>query len=154
MIERTVNEWENLWEKVEFVEQGNLTKSKSESLRKTLIHLYAWHVLFLDWYRAGLKGKTVKLPAAGYTWRDTPRLNKQLDQKYRSIDLTSAKRRLKLSHSRVMKVVADMPEKEVLTPSVFAWTGKLSLASYWWPNTGSHYKWAATKLKKLSKSQD
>jgi hypothetical protein len=48
-----------------------------------LAHLSAWHRLFLGWYSDGVAGKTPQLPAPGYKWNETPRLNREIWQQNR-----------------------------------------------------------------------
>ena len=48
------------------------------SVNDLLAHLSAWHRLFLGWHREGHEGRAVDLPAPGYKWNETPRLNRDL----------------------------------------------------------------------------
>jgi len=104
----------------------------------------------LQWCCIG-KTRQPDMPAKGFNWRQAPELNAALDNKYRDIPLANIKRRLKMSHGRVMKLVDEIAEKEFSEPGCFAWTGKHTLASYVVPNTFSHYRWAIRKIKKLRK---
>ena len=40
--------------------------------------------MFLRWYRAGREGRKPAVPAEGYKWNETPRLNKAIWQKHRN----------------------------------------------------------------------
>lgn len=54
----------------------------NRNVRDVIAHLYHWHILFLGWYEAGMRGETPVMPAAGYGWKDTPALNLMINIKY------------------------------------------------------------------------
>ena len=112
-------------------------------------HLHAWHRLLLTWYREGQHGQP-SMPARGFNWRETPALNRMLYQEFRDVSAASVRRRLKLSHGRVMKLVDGLTDRQLMKPGAFKWTGKLGLISYVSANTDSHYRWATKKIKKLT----
>ncbi|NIR95411.1 MAG: ClbS/DfsB family four-helix bundle protein, partial [Gammaproteobacteria bacterium] len=37
---------------------------------------------FIQWYQAGLRGEIPEIPAPGMTWRDLPKLNRLIYEKY------------------------------------------------------------------------
>lgn len=119
------------------------------SIKDVLAHLYCWHRLSLGWYKDGLRN-TPELPAPGYNWGQTQQLNQNFFEEYRDMELASVTRRLKLSHGRVMKLVDQLSNDQLMQPGHFAWTKKLGLISYVSANTSSHYRWAKKKIKKLS----
>ena len=90
------------------------------------------------------------MPAPGFKWNQTIALNKKLDEQYTDLDIKQVKRRLKLSHGRVMKLVDRLTDHQFHAPGQFAWTGKNAFSSYVVPNTFSHYRWAIKKLKRLA----
>ncbi len=150
-------EWNRLWDFVSQVGESRLTGNSKNRKRKDkpdwdvvdiLAHLYAWHRLMLGWYKEGLAGQP-DLPAKGFNWRQTPALNQHLFEKYKDLSFESIVRRLKLSHNRVMKLVASISEKNLMSPGLFKWTGKIGLVGYIGPSTAGHYRWAIKKIKKL-----
>ena len=40
--------------------------------------------MFLGWYEDGLRGIAPQMPAPGYKWRETPKLNRAIWEKHRS----------------------------------------------------------------------
>lgn len=140
--------WRKLWELVDDLSPSQMTKRISikngpaRSAKDALAH----HLMLLDWYREGLSGEP-HLPAQGYNWSQTRDLNASLHDEYADVQLASIRRRLKLSHGRVVKLVETLAETELLSAGHFAWTGKLPLMSYIAPNTVSHYRWATRKIK-------
>src|SRR5688572_24613519 len=53
------------------------------SVKDVLAHLTAWEQMFLGWYRTGKRGEKPVVPAAGYTWKQTPALNQHIYEHYR-----------------------------------------------------------------------
>lgn len=144
-LEATELQWNLMWELVD----GLSGKSKSEKASKQILaHLYSWHRLLIGWIKTG-EGSVPELPAKGYNWQQTRQLNAKLDRETAPLDLASVKRRLKLSHNRVIKIVESLSEQEFLRTGHFEWTGKNAFSSYVVPNTFSHYRWAIRKIKKL-----
>ncbi len=148
----TLEQWTLLWDTV----QSSEPRISTVKLKQVLAHLYGWHLLMLEWYRVGLLeqpdgSSKPAIPAKGFNWRQTPALNATIDDKYRKLPLANVKRRLKLSHGRVMKVVSELSDKQFSQAGQFAWTGKHAIASYIVPNTVSHYRWAIKKIKKLQR---
>ena len=153
----TEKQWRLLWEQVEQIPQSRLTRRiRSEtdrglawSPKDVLAHLHGWHRLFLQWYRA--TDETRSLPAAGYNWRELPALNREIHEQFDSVSFASVRRRTKLSHGRIIKIVEGLSDRRLREPGHFKWTGKSSLLSYIAPNTESHYRWAIRKLKKITR---
>ena len=156
--EKTETAWNELWKCVAEFKETELNHNFRDPPRHTscpkdiLAHLYAWHVLLLDWIKTGAKGQQPDLPAKGFNWRQTRELNQELYEKHRAENFAQIKRKLVRSHNRIMKFAEELDESELLVPSEFAeWTGKLSLCSYIAPNTFSHYRWAKKALANLRK---
>lgn len=49
-----------------------------------LAHLTEWEQMFLGWYQAGLNGGQPIMPAPGFKWNETPRLNRAIQSKHNS----------------------------------------------------------------------
>ncbi len=154
----TEEAWQQLWKQVATLSSSQLQQRvvlkpgvEPRSGKDALAHVYAWHLLLFDWCKAGRDGSPA-LPAGGYKWSQTRALNAELHGQYADMPLASVQRRLKLSHGRVAKLVAGLSEKQLLKSGYFTWTGKLALMSYVAPNTVSHYRWAAKKLKAIGKA--
>ena len=88
------------------------------------------------------------MPAPGFKWNQTRQLNQQLHDRHANDPIQSVRRKLKLSHGRAIKLVAGLSDSEFLNAGHFEWTGGHALASYVAPNTFSHYRWAAKKIRK------
>ena len=156
-LEDTQLEWNRLWSMiseldVQLMEKRQIGKKKTVAWtgKDVLAHLYEWHCMLLRWHKEG-KTRRPDMPAKGYNWRMTPELNLAIYEKHREEPLRTIVRKVKLSHSRVMKLVEALSEKELVEPNQFLWTGKLPLCSFVAPNTVSHYRWAQKKIRELSK---
>jgi hypothetical protein len=52
------------------------------AVKDLLAHLHGWHLPHFDWQRRSRAGEPVALPAPGYRWNETPRLNAELWHRY------------------------------------------------------------------------
>ena len=99
------------------------------------------------WYRVGREGREPAVPAAGYKWNETPRLNKDIWRKHRNKSWRKVREEFDSSYEEILSLAQRLEENELLTPGFFPWTKKLPLMTYVAANTSSHYR-TATKLLK------
>lgn len=118
------------------------------SVKDVLAHLYEWQQMFFRWYGTGLRGETPVTPAEGFKWNQLPALNQQIYEKYREIPLDQAMELFRESHQKMMALIESLSHEQIFTPGFFPWTKASPLVSYIHPNTGSHYRWARTGLRK------
>lgn len=118
------------------------------SVSDLVAHLAEWQFMFLAWYEDGLKGATPRLPAPGYTWRETPRLNRAIWEKHRLRAPALVRDDFDAGHRRILEIIEGLSADELLTPGRFAWTGKHPLATYLGPNTASHYRFAVKVIRR------
>jgi len=107
--------------------------------------------MFLDWYSVGMKGEKPEMPAKGYSWKDTKKLNKEIWKKYRDHDLDEIRKYLDKTHLRLQKIIENHNEQELFEKQRYPWTGTSSLATYIRSNTSSHYNWAYKLIRKAKK---
>ena len=120
----------------------------NRNLRDVLMHLHHWHLLMIDWYTVGMKGQKPDMPAEGYTWNNTPDLNKWIWQKYQDTSFDEACRHLKSSHKKVQNIIGTHTNEELFEKKRYKWTGTTSLGAYLVSATSSHYDWALKLIKK------
>jgi len=123
----------------------------NRNVRDVVIHLHSWHILFLGWYKVGMKGVKPQMPAEGYTWSTLPPLNKKLWKDNQKINLNTAMKLFKSSHKKVHKIIDTHSNKELFTKKLYPWTGSTSLGAYLTSNAASHYAWAIKLIKKCTK---
>lgn len=118
------------------------------NVRDVLAHLYHWHLLFLDWYETGMNGEKPDMPARGYTWKATARLNKAVQKQYSNTELDDIKKNLNKSHKKIQQIIDKHSNEELFENKKYAWTGSTSLGAYMVSATSSHYDWAIRLIKK------
>jgi hypothetical protein len=116
-------------------------------------HLAEWQGMFLRWYRDGRAGRTPAMPAPGFTWRDTPALNRAIWRKHRHTSYRRALREFERSYDDVRTLASSLPPKALFTPGHLRWTGTAPLATYLSANTASHYRFARKVLTRWLRSR-
>jgi hypothetical protein len=123
------------------------------TLHDLVAHLTEWEQMFLRWYREGLEGGTPALPAPGYKWTETPKLNRAIWKKHRARSVTKVREEFDASYEEILDVARRVPEEAIFTPGTFAWTGRNALVTYLGANTVSHYRTATKILKRWRKGE-
>lgn len=124
-------------------------EGRDRTIRDVVCHLHEWHKLMLGWYYIGMRGEKPDIPAAGFTWRTTPDLNRELWAEHQGTSLESALQLLAQSHQEVQNLILRHTDEELFTKKLYAWTGTTSLGAYLVSSTSSHYDWGLKKIKKL-----
>ncbi|MEM8757854.1 MAG: ClbS/DfsB family four-helix bundle protein [Planctomycetota bacterium] len=124
------------------------------SVKDLLIHLTVWEQMFLAWYRAGLAGETPAMPAAGYTWKDVPQLNRDIQRRHARKSVANTLVDFESSYTEILELARELPELDLLERHRVAWTGTSTLASYLGANSASHYRTATRIVRRWIKSQD
>ena len=86
----------------------------NRNIRDVLAHLYHWHLMFLDWYSVGMKGEKPEMPAKGYSWKDTKKLNEVIWKKYNKHMLVEIRPSLDKTHSKLQDIIEKHTEKSSL----------------------------------------
>lgn len=107
-----------------------------------------WSNAVADWVEAGRRGEAPVMPAPGYRWRETPRLNTEVATAAKEDSLTFARARLKSAYDRVRGLIDGMTDEELLAPSHFAWTGKHSTCRLVAMNTVRQYATASRLIRR------
>jgi hypothetical protein len=121
------------------------------SVLDLVAHLSEWHEMFLRWHAEGLEGRRPDMPAPGYKWNETPKLNRAIQKKHRDRSWESVLAGFSETHERVMQVVRRLSEAELLEPGHFEWTGRNAIVTYIGANTASHYRFASKALRRWSR---
>jgi len=121
------------------------------SVKDILVHLAAWEGLFLDWYNAGIQGRTPDRMPVGMGRRTMDELNQEIYEKNRSRDLEDVMVEFRVSYQRVSATIETIPEEDMFDRGRYSWTGKLTLADYIAGNTCNHYAWAKAQIRKWRK---
>lgn len=119
-----------------------------------LAHLSEWHRMFLGWYRDGAGGREPTMPAPGYQWNETPRLNRAIQAKHEGRPWEDVRAEFEGSHAEIVELVEHLSEEQLLDAGHFSWTGRYPLTTYLGPNTASHYRFAIKVLKRWRRLRD
>jgi len=114
-------------------------------------HLAEWHRMFLRWFREGEGGGQPALPAPGYKWNETPRLNRDIWEKHREREFPVVDAEFEATYQEILELLARLPEPAIFEPGHFPWTGKNALVTYVGANTASHYRFAQKAVKRLER---
>lgn len=121
------------------------------NIQDLLAHITEWEQRFLGWHRVGREGGHPVLPAPGFKWNETPRLNQAIWSKHRLKSVRRVIDEFEASYQEISFLVRELSQEELLRPGHFAWTGKYPLTTYLAPNTCSHYRFATKILKRWLK---
>jgi hypothetical protein len=127
---------------------------RDKNLRDTLVHLYEWHMLLLEWERMNMSGESKPFLPAPYTWKTYMEMNIGFWQKHQDLNWTldEAKAKLKESHKAAIALIGRHTDGELFTKAFYRWTGASSLGQYCHSATVAHYDWAMKKLKEQIKA--
>jgi hypothetical protein len=118
------------------------------SVKDAIAHLYEWQQMFFRWYEAGLRGETPAVPAEGYNWRQLPALNQAIYERYHEHPLDEIVAAFWDSHAKTLALIESLSEEALTTPGLYPWMNQNALIGYISANTGSHYRWARTEMRK------
>ncbi|MHA2031969.1 MAG: ClbS/DfsB family four-helix bundle protein [Candidatus Kariarchaeaceae archaeon] len=125
------------------------------TIKDILAHLIEWEQMFLGWYEAGLKGEVPVVPAPGISWRNLAELNKQIYDKHKDRSLDEIKKEFSSSFHQVFDIIEEMPVDNFFEKGKYKWMNlKENVGGYVKANTGNHYRWAKTKIRKWLKSEN
>ena len=122
------------------------------SIGDLVAHLAEWHLMLLRWHREGQRGETPEMPAPGYKWNETPRLNRDIRAKHRQRPFAEVDAELSASHEQIIRLLEGLSEADLLETGRFPWTGKNALVTYVGANTASHYRFAQKVLRRWLRS--
>ena len=129
--------------------EENMVKSGAVgtwSVKDVLAHLTAWEQFLLNWYDAGLHGKSTSPPPVGMSKNAINALNQDIFEQNRRRLLSTVVSEFQASYLQVLELVQVVQEEDMFKPSTYAWTGRYTFADYIAGNTCNHYLWAKTKI--------
>ncbi|UTW62784.1 ClbS/DfsB family four-helix bundle protein [bacterium SCSIO 12741] len=123
----------------------------NRNIRDVLAHLDHWHGMMKGWYKCGMSGKKPVMPAAGYTWKTVPKLNRAIWETYKNDSLEAVRKRFEASYLEMVNLIESHSSEELFEKKRYAWTGSTSLGAYLISATSSHYDWAWKLIRKAKK---
>lgn len=125
----------------------------NRNIRDVLGHLHEWHIMFLNWYKTGMSGEKPTMPAEGYSWKDLPELNKNIQLKYAKTSLDKIMKKFRDSNKKIENIIESHTNEELFEKKRYHWTGSTSLGAYLISSTSSHYDWAIKLIRKAMKAR-
>ena len=115
---------------------------------KDLLAVRAWWTeSVVSWIEAGRRGEALPLPAPGYAWNETPRLNADVVAAARAQPLRKIRARLEKGVERVLATIDALDDRELLEAGAFAWAGKWPIARWISMNTARQYTTARSFIR-------
>ena len=124
------------------------------SPKDVLVHLYEWQQMLFRWYEAGQRGETPPIPAEGFKWSQLPALNQQIYEQYKNWPLEKVLEAFRGSHHKTVTWIQSLSGADLTTPGLYPWMNQNTLIAYITANTGSHYRWARTEMRKALRTRD
>ena len=152
LLESTITERVILEQKINRLSPAEMAYPGSMgewSVKDILQHLVDWEQRWISWYEAGKRGEPVVTPEPGYNWRQMGQLNEKYRRKHQDRLLEDVMEDFRASYRQILDQIEEIPEDEMLTMNVYAWTGKLPLIAWISGNTCEHYHWATQMIHPL-----
>ncbi|MCL1929694.1 ClbS/DfsB family four-helix bundle protein [Candidatus Saccharibacteria bacterium] len=124
---------------------------RDKNVRDVFVHLYEWHELLLNWAGANRGGDEQSFLPEPYNWRTYGDMNVEFWKKHQDTSYDQARKMLKDSHEKVIKLIEVFSDDELFSRGRFSWVGGSTLGQYCTSVTSSHYDWAIKKLKAYMK---
>lgn len=86
-------------------EDSFLEGTMNRNIRDVIGYLYHWRLLFLSWYEVGMRGEKPKIPKEGYTFSDTPKLNREIWEQCQKVSLAEILSLFEASHNKVFQLI-------------------------------------------------
>jgi len=116
---------------------------------KDLLAVRAWWTeSVVRWIEAGRRGKRPITPAAGYRWRETPRLNADLVRRAQKQSYRKICTRLERGFDAVLATIDALDDRELLEVGAFDWAGSYPLSRWISINTARQYQTARTFIRR------
>jgi hypothetical protein len=106
-----------------------------------------WTERVVEWIEAGPTA-ALELPAPGYRWNETPRLNADIVKTCADQPYAQVRDRLRLGVERVLITIEALDDRALLEAGVFGWAGKWPIARWISINTARQYTTARTYVRR------
>ncbi len=110
-----------------------------------------WSEAVVDWVRTARDGGELDLPAPGFKWNETPKLNADVARRAQREAYRSVNQRLDSAYEDVLRLIGEPSDRELCEPGVFGWTGKHAACQLISLNTARQYRTARTYIRRSLK---
>jgi len=129
-------------------EFGSLPCIDKWSIKDLLAVRSWWTRSVVDWIENGKIDNEFALPAPGYKWSETPRLNADIVARSISFSYEQIISDLRIGFERVINTLEELDDRELLEAGVFEWPGKWPISRWVTINTARQYVTARTAIKR------
>jgi len=112
-----------------------------------------WTRNVLNWIDKGKLGEIPELPAAGYNWNETPRLNENTVDKSRGRTFASIVSAFRRQYSRLLTTIDELDDDELLKAGFFEWAGTYPVSRWLSINTVRQYHTARTLISRTRRKK-
>ena len=133
---------------------GNIVCVDDWTTKQLLAVRCWWSEAVVDWIRTSRSGGLLDLPAPGYKWNETPRLNNDAAASGQRASYCIVRQRLQRAYDDVHQVIGELDDRELCTPGAFDWTGKFGLCGAINLNSARQYRTATAFIKRALKRRE
>jgi hypothetical protein len=112
-----------------------------------------WTENVVAWIELGRAGGKPVIPAPGFKWSETPRLNDTIVRAARAEPYRSVRDRLQAAFQRALTLIDSLADRELLDVAVFEWAGKWPIARWLSLNMTRQYTTALTFVRRAVAAQ-
>ena len=112
-----------------------------------------WSRHVIDWVIAGLNGDQPVVPAPGYKWNETPRLNADVIAENRGMTFDQLVEQLRVAYRRVLDMIEQLDDGQLMGAGTFAWAGKWPVARWISIGTTRQYTSARTAIRRMVRNR-
>jgi hypothetical protein len=123
------------------------------SAKDHVAHLSEWERMLFGWYEAGWRGEEPAVPAEGYTWASMDALNQRLFERHRDDPPAHVLADWQQTARQLQLLAEQVSEADLFTPNRFAWTGRGTLASFFFECGANHYRWSTEQIRRGLKAR-
>ncbi len=155
LINLVKKEYQKLQNKLEWVDAklANQICVDDWSIKDLLAVRLWWTENVLNWIDQGKQGGQPDLPAKGYSWKQTPRLNNEIVTRSRKRAYKNIVRDLDTQYHRLLKTIDDLNDDELLATGHFQWAGNYPLCRWLSINTARQYHTASTYIHRVIRTK-
>ena len=119
------------------------------SIKQVLAIRSWWSEKVVEWIEAGRRGEIPVLPAAGYKWNETPRLNNSIAVGASKEDFRQVHQRFIQAYQEARSTINNLSDVELLEIGSFEWAGKWPISRWISIGTARQYKTARDYIRRV-----
>ncbi len=110
-----------------------------------------WAERVVEWIEAGQRGETFPLPAEGFRWNETPRLNAEVVARSQGATLAETWLRLEEAIAAVHTTIDSLTDTELFEVEIFSWAERWPVSRWLAINSTRQLTTARTLIRKAAR---